>query len=140
MNPFFLFFGGHLFLGRKTVKTSDFSRKIRLNIGEDFFFFSWRSPVFERKNRLNFLFRPRKIRLNFGEDLFFSFFGDHLFLGGKTASILNQPFESFLEIRVKVAYSCLTLSKKPPLFQILAPRLHTVLLMGSDASESTTGS
>ena len=55
------------------------------------------------------------------------FFGDHLFLGGKTVSISDKPFESdskAMKIRVKVAYSCLTLSKKPPpLFEILATRL-----------------
>ena len=43
---------------------------------------------------------------------FFYAFGDHLLLGSKT-----------MKIRVKVAHSCLTLSKKPPLFQILATRL-----------------
>ena len=67
-------------------------------------------------------FRP-KIRLNFGEDLFF---GDHLFLGGKTVSISDKLFESdskAMKIRVKIAYSCLTLSKSPSFFEILATRL-----------------
>ena len=42
------FFGDHLFLGGKTVWMFDFGRKIRLNFGEDlfFFFFFWRSPCF----------------------------------------------------------------------------------------------
>ena len=43
---------------RRTVWISDFGRKIRLNFVEDLFF--WRSPVFGRKNRLNFRFRPKK--------------------------------------------------------------------------------
>ena len=56
------------------------------------------------------------------------FFGDHLILGKKSASIYDKPFESdskSMKIRVKVAFSCLTLSKKPPpfFFQILATRL-----------------
>ena len=38
----------------------------------------------------------------------------------KSVSISDKPFESdsrAMKIRVKVAYSCLTLSKKPPLFR-----------------------
>ena len=35
----------------------DFGRKIRLNFGEDFFF--WRPPVFGLKNRLNFRIWPK---------------------------------------------------------------------------------
>ena len=62
-----------------------------------FFFFFWRSPVFGLKTRLNFRFWPK------------------------------NPCDSdtrTMKIRVKVACSCLTLSKKPPpLFQILATRL-----------------
>ena len=59
---------------------------------------------------------------------FFFFFGDHLFLGEKTVwisdfgqntvSILDDLYESdsrSMKIRLKVAYSCLTLSKKLPL-------------------------
>ena len=49
----------------------------------------------------------------------------------KSVSIADKPFETdsrAMKIRVKVAYSCLTLSKNPPppLFQILATRLHAV--------------
>ena len=57
-------------------------------------------------------------------------FGDHLVLAEKpfefpisaekSVSILNTPFESdsrAMKIRVKVAYSCLTFSKKPPPFR-----------------------
>ena len=58
---FFFFFGDHLILGEKNVWISDFGRKIRLNFGEDlfFFFFFWRPPDFGRKKRLNFRFRPK---------------------------------------------------------------------------------
>ena len=45
----------------------------------------------------------------------------------KAVSISDKPFESdsrAMKIWVKVAYSCLTLSKKPPpFFEILATRL-----------------
>ena len=45
----------------------------------------------------------------------------------KAVSISDKPFESdsrAMKIRAKIAYSCLTLSKKtPPLFEILATRL-----------------
>ena len=43
--------------GGRTDWISDFGRKIRLNFGEDLFFL--RSPVFERKKRFNFRFRPK---------------------------------------------------------------------------------
>ena len=49
-------------------------------------------------------------------------------LAEKSVSISNKTFESdsrAMQIRVKVAYSCLTLSKKAPLFEILATRLLT---------------
>ena len=49
----FFFFGDHLFLGWKTW-ISEFGRKIRLNFGEDLFFFFWRPPVFGLKKRLKF--------------------------------------------------------------------------------------
>ena len=106
-------------LASKTVWTSEFGRKIRLNFGEDLFFFSeitcfwaekgfefpilaeksdsisvktfffWRSPVFGLKKGSNFRFWPK------------------------------NPCDSdtrTMKIRVKVACSCLTLSKKPPPF------------------------
>ena len=44
----------------------------------------------------------------------------------KSVTTSDKPFESdsrAMKIWVKVAYSCLTLSKKPPLFEILATRL-----------------
>ena len=47
---------------------ADIRPKIRLNFGENLFF--GRSPVFERKNRLNSDF-GWETRLNFSEDLFF---------------------------------------------------------------------
>ena len=47
----------------KSVRISDFGRKISHNFGEDFFFFLdlfflWRAPVFGLKKRLNFRFWP----------------------------------------------------------------------------------
>ena len=84
----------------------------------------------------------RKIRLNFSEDLFFFFFflevtcfwAEKPFVFPISAeisiTISGKPCESdsrAMAIRVKVAYSCLTLSKKPPsLFQILATHLSEV--------------
>ena len=87
-------------------------------------------PWFGRKNRLNFRFRPKNPSL-FRWRPFFLF----LFLeitcfwaekpfqfpisAEKSVSILDYPFESdskAMKIRVQVAYSCLTLSKKPPSF------------------------
>ena len=111
-------------------------------------------PWFKRKNRLNFRFRPKNpSQFRYRSFSFFLeitcfwvekpfqvpisaeksvsilvkifFFGDHLFLGGKTISISNfgqkirliisnKSFESdskAIKTRVKVAYSCLTLSK-----------------------------
>ena len=44
------------------------------------FFFFWRSPVFGRKNRLNFRFRPKNLSQFQWRPFFFV---DHLFLGGK---------------------------------------------------------
>ena len=67
------------------------------------------------------------------------FFGDHLFLGGKTVwifdfgqKICHKPCESnsrAMKIRVKVSYSCLTLSKKAPPFSnpVYAPSLESLL-------------
>ena len=57
----------------------------------------------------------------------------------KSVSISDKPFESdsrSMKIRVKVAYSCLTLSKKPPppLFEILATRL---LRVAGDSGKKT---
>ena len=87
------FFGDHLFLGRKIVWISDFGREIRLNFGEDLFFFS-RPPVFERKKRLNFrAFREIP------------------------SQISDKPCETdsrIMKIQVKVLCTFLTLSKKPP--------------------------
>ena len=78
-------------------------------------------------------FECRKIRLNFGEDFFFEItchWAEKPFefpiLAEKSVSVSDKQFESnsrAMKIRVKVAYSCLTLSKKPPLFEILATRL-----------------
>ena len=48
------FFRDHLFLAVKTIEISDFGQKNPSGNGEDFFF--WRSPVFGRKNRLNYFF------------------------------------------------------------------------------------
>ena len=86
----------------KSVWISDFGRKIRLNFGEDLFF--WRPPVFKRKKRLNFrAFREIPFQIS------------------------DKPCEtdsSIMKIRVKVLCTFLTFSKKPPpLFQILAARL-----------------
>ena len=66
----------------------------------------------------------RKICLNFGEDLFFfeitCFWAEKSFefsiSAGNSASISDKLFESdskAMRIRIKVAFSCLTLSKKP---------------------------
>ena len=69
-----------------------------------FFFFFWRPPVFGRKKRLSAF---REISSQFS----------------------NKPCESdsrTMKIRVKVVCTFLTLSKKPPLFQILATRLVVV--------------
>ena len=68
-----------------------------------FFFFFWRRPVFEWKKRLNFrAFREIPSRIS------------------------DKPCETdsrIMKIRVKVLCTFLTLSKNPPLFQILATRL-----------------
>ena len=76
-------------------------REIRLNFGEDLFF--WRSPVVGLKKRLNFrVFREIPSQFS------------------------DKPCDSdsrTMKMRVKVVCSFLTLSKKPPLFQILAARL-----------------
>ena len=102
---FFFFLEITCFLGRKNVWISDFSRKISLNCGEDLFFFCffWRSPVFGLKKRLNFR-AFKEIPSQFSD----------------------KPCDSdsrTMKIRVKVVSTFLTLSKKPPLFQILATRL-----------------
>ena len=47
-------------------------------------FFLGRSPVFGRKSHLNFRFRSEKA-FGFRRRHFFCFFGDHLYLAGKTA-------------------------------------------------------
>ena len=88
----------------------------------------------------------RNIRLNFGENLFFfflleitCFWAEKSFefslSAGNSASISDKPFESdskAMRIRIKVALSCLTLSKKaPPFFQILATRLIHIALSQS---------
>ena len=126
--PKVLFFNAQsLKAGSKTKPTktiswiSDFGWKISLNFGEDLFFFLWRPPVFERKQRLNFRLWPKnqsqflwrpfflacfwaeknvwisdfgpKISLNFGEDLFFFFYGDHLFLGGFREILLQEQWK-----------------------------------------------
>ena len=78
----------------------EIGRKFTLNFGEDLSFFIWRLPVFGRKNRLNFRFRPK----NFWRSFFF--FGDHLFLAKNSTSISDKPFESdskAMKIRVKDA-------------------------------------
>ena len=84
---------------------SDFGRKISLNFGEDLLFFFWRPPVFGLKKRLNFrAFREIP------------------------SQVSDKPCDSdsrTIKIRVKVVCTFLTLSKKPPLFQILATRLIT---------------
>ena len=90
-------------LGVKKCLNSRFGPKIRLNFGEDLFFF-WRPPVFGRKKRLNFR-AFREILSQFSD----------------------KPCETdskTMKIRVKIVCTFLTLSKKPPpLFQILATRL-----------------
>ena len=85
----------------------------------------------------------RKISLNFGEDLFFFFFFLEItcfwaekpfqfpISAKKSVTITDKPFESdskAMKIRVKVAYSCLTLSTPPSPFQILATRLTSSLV------------
>ena len=92
---FFFFFGDHLFLGRKTVRISNFPRKIRLNFGENLFFLEitcfWAEKPFEF---------PLSAK--------------------KYVSVSNKPFESdsrAMKSRVRIDYSCLTLSKKQPPFR-----------------------
>ena len=86
----------------RTVLISDFVRKIRLNSVKTFFLeitCFWAAKPFDF---------PTSAK--------------------KAVSISDKPFESdsrAMKIRVKVAYSCLTLSKKPLLFEILATRLGT---------------
>ena len=90
----------------------EIGRKIRLSFGEDPFFF-WRSPVYGRKNRLNFRFRPANPS-RFWWKPFFLLRSRPVF---GTGSISEKPFESdskAMKIWVKVAFSCLSLSKKPP--------------------------
>ena len=138
---FFFFWRSLVFWGGKNPLNFGFRRK---NLSQfqwrSFFFFFLKITCFWAAKPLWITDFGRKIRLNFSEDLFFCF-GDHLFLGGKSVWIPTSPDKSVsmsdkpcepdsraMKIRVKVAYSCLTLSKKaPPLFQILATRLLTAL-------------
>ena len=56
----FYFFRDDLFSAEKSDWISDFGQKIYLNFNEHPFFF-WRWPVFGRKKRLNFWFRPENL-------------------------------------------------------------------------------
>ena len=64
--------------------------KKSVSISVKTFFFVWRSPVLGRKIRFNFRFRPK----NLSQFQWRPFFLDHLFLGGKTASILFKNNEN----------------------------------------------
>ena len=98
----------------------EIGRKIHLNFGKDlfffFFFFFLEITCFWAEKPFEFPILAEKSDSILVKTFFF-FFGDHLFLAEKSASISDKPFESDskpMKIRVKVAYSCLTLSKKPP--------------------------
>ena len=108
------------------VWISEFGQKIRLNFGEDLFFFFFGDHLFLGGKNLWISDFGRKIRLNFGEDLFFKtfefrisaensdsisaktfffFFGDHLILSGKNLWIfeLSEKFRlNFRTNRVKL--------------------------------------
>ena len=106
----------------KTVWTSDFGRKIRLNFGEDLFFYFWRSPVFGLKKRSNFRFWPKNPSKFRWRPFFFFFWRSPVFGLKKRSNFrfwtknLCDSDTRTMKIRVKVACSCLTLSKKPPPF------------------------
>ena len=137
-NPFQLrrrpfFFWDYLILCGKTVSISDFGRKFRLNFGEDLLFWGG-SPVFGRKNRFNFRFWAKNPSQFRRKPFFFFFFGDHLFLGGKTVS--NSDFGrirlNLLWKQWKFGSRSLTVvslfqKSPPPFFQILATCLGSLL-------------
>ena len=132
----------------KSVWIFDFGRKIRLNFGEDLFIYLFflETTCFWAEKTFEFPILAE----NFGEDLFFFFFfwrppvfGLKKRLNFRafreiSSQFLDKPCETdsrTMKIRVKVVCTFLTLSKKPPppLFQILATRLHisdiTLLLL-----------
>ena len=127
-----------------TAWTSEFGWKIRLNFGDIFFFFlgdhlflGWKSgriPDF-----------GRKIRPQFRGRSFFFRFGDHLFFELKKRSNFRfwtkNPCDSdtrTMKIRVKVACSCLTLSKKaPPFFKSWLRACYSQCLRQSKQSKET---
>ena len=91
------------FWAEKTFEFSISAEKSVSILVKTFFFFFWRPPDFRRKKRLNFR----------GFRQILSWFSE-------------KPCETdsrTMKIRVKVVCTFLILSKKPPLFQILATRL-----------------
>ena len=123
------FFGDQPFLGWKSVWISDFGRKIRLNFGEDLFFFEttcfWAEKAFEFP-----ILAEKSVSISV-KTFFFEttcFWAEKAFefpiLAEISVSIsrINWPksdkpcdFDSrTMKIRVKVVCSFLTLSKKPP--------------------------
>ena len=106
-----------------------------------FYFYFWRPPVSGLKNRLNFRFWPKNQTQFWRRPFFFVFF--FFFFWRPPVFERKKPlnFRAFREIpsqfsgkpcetdsrtmkiRLKVVCTFLTLSKKPPLFQILATRL-----------------
>ena len=148
--PFF--FGDHLFLGWKNVWISDFGWKIRLNFGEDlFFFFLWKPLVFGRKKRLNFRFwLKNQTQFWWRPFLFFFSLETICFWAEKTfefpsfprnsVSIFGQTVWNWFKNNENSGQGRLHFShsfKKapPPLFQILATRLVVLLSKQSKGSE-----
>ena len=73
---------------------SDSGRKISLKIGEDLFFI-WRPPVFGRKKRLNFRFRPKNHSQNRWRPFFFFFLETTCFWAEKTFEFPIPAEKSF---------------------------------------------